>query len=174
MKKVLKALPLVLVFVIVFAVIAVAWRNQEAKMNSIRISSKDEGVGLQIRLYGDDSQPLSQSITIDSTAMELKPCVYNNGTFTNQKGTNVTDNAEYVRAIEIFIQPESSCNLRMSKVQSGDLPVKVIANDIEVTDNTGIAKLNTNGRILTLYFYIDGEEYTEPGTATIDLTLVGA
>lgn len=173
MKKA-RIISLAITLILCISIVGVAWVNQEATMNSIRISSKDEGVGLQIRLYGDDSQPLSQSITIDSTAMELKPCVYNNGTFTNQKGNNVTDNAEYVRTIEIFIQPESSCNLRMTKVQSGDLPVKVIANDIEVTDNTGIAKLNTNGRILTLYFYIDGEEYTEPGTATIDLTLVGA
>lgn len=173
MKKA-RIISLAITLILCISIVGVAWVNQEATMNSIRITSKDDGVTVRIRLYNDDSQPLGNSVTVDATAMELKPCVYQDGGFYNRKGANVTNNEEYVRMIQLFVQPESKCTVRMTKTQEGSLPVHVMANDIEITDNTGIGSVSANGRIVELYFYIDGEEYTEPGTATIDLTLVGA
>ena len=172
MKKFKRVIPFFITFILVISIVAVAWVINTTHVRSIKIKSKDEGVVVNVRLTSESVSP-SQEITVDTDFTELKPCVYENGAFYDSKGNNVSENADYVRQIEIMLQPEKKCNLYATKTVNGDLPVHIVALENEITTDTYLCQLGINGRIMTLCVYIDGEEYTESGTATVELELKG-
>lgn len=172
MKKFKRFLPIFITFILVICIAAVAWVINTTHIRSIKIKSKDEGVVVNVRLASESVSP-STEISVDTDFAELKPCVYENGAFYDSKGNNVSENADYVRQIEIMLHPEKKCNLYATSTVNGTLPVKVVALENEITTNTYLCQLGINGRIMTLCVYIDGEEYTESGSATLELELRG-
>ena len=163
---------LIITFVLAISIVTVAWVLQTAKITSIKFRSANEGVTVMIR-PGDGGE-LTQEMTYSADEYTLKPCVLRgDGYYYNQGGQNVTNNSAYVKQIEVFVKPEKSAAIYATVTTDGTLPMVVRANNEEVTSNTLLGNISGNGQLVTFDFYIDGNEYTEQGTATVEIELRG-
>ena len=168
-KKIKQILPITISLMISATILTAGWIADDAKMNGITISA--EGSGVEVLLKTPDTE-FGQTATVGITA-ELKPCVYKNGKFYDQYNNEVTDNTDYVVSQTIIYQAEKSCSLTASKVVSGSLPCGVVIEDTEVTTDTALFKAATTPRSATVRFYVDGEKFTEGGTANVIVTIHG-
>lgn len=166
-----KFIPIFTAFILAISIVAVAWVINSTHVSAIKIKSAEEGIVVRVRI-GDSEAP-STEISVDSDFTELKPCTFDGNNFKDINGNIVDDNPEYVRTIELYMLPENKCKVYGTLTSDSELPVKLLVYGNEVTENTYIGTLKTSGQTIPLLFYIDGEEYTEPGSATLELTLKG-
>ena len=163
---------LVISLVLALSVITMAWVIQDAKVSSIKFRSVDDGVTVMIR--PGDGGTFSQEMSFSADEINLKPCVLrDDGYFYDSKGQNVTNNNLYVKQIEIFVKPEKSANIYATATTSGVLPMVIRSGNTEVTENTLLGNISSNGQLIHFTFFIDGNEYTQQGEATVEITLRG-
>lgn len=173
MKKLKLIIPIAIAFLLAISIVTIGWLTQEARMTSIKIRSQDSCVGLRIRLTDDSTSQMSNTISVDTDSVALKPCVYADGAFYNASNEVVTTNGQYVRNLSILALPDSACTILASVTVSGNIPIKVMFGDAEITENTVLCTANANGRILEFQLYIDGEEYEQSGSANVEIVLRG-
>lgn len=170
-KKLLKIFPTVLSLLIATTVLVVGWVANDTIMNGITISSS--GSGVQILIKGSESEDFSDTMNVGLNNVELQPSEFKNGKFYDQFGVEVTSDPNYVRSQYIIFQAEKSCRLSASKSVNGSLPVGVVFESTEIGTNTDLVSAGKNPKGATIYFYVDGNKYTEPGTATVNVVLHG-
>lgn len=163
---------LIISLVLGLSVLTMAWVIQDAKVSSIKFRSVDDGVTVMIR--PGDGGAFTQEMSFASDEINLKPCVLrDDGYFYNEKGQNVTNNNLYVKEIEVYIKPEKSANIFATATTSGVLPMVIRSGNTEITENTLLGNISSNGQLTTFTFYIDGNVYTQQGEATVEITLRG-
>lgn len=169
-KKLKLITPTIISLIVGCAVLVCGWVASDSIMNGITITSSGSGVEVLIRT---ENTSFSDTMNVGLNNVELQPCEYKNGTFRDQFGVDVTNNPNYVRSQLIIFQAEKPCKLSATKSVNGDLPVNVVFEDTEVGDNTELTSAGKTAKSGTFYFYVDGNQYTEPGSATVNISLHG-
>lgn len=171
MRKTLqKLLPLLISCMLGFSIVTVAWVVQDANINGITITSATDGVKL---LVSSGSNTYSDTLTFDISDAELIPVKWNEMVFELEDGTVVNGEDGYYLELPISVKSEVECNVSATITIDGDLPIKAAVGTNLITTDTFISKVYPKGTNITLYIWIDGETFTESGSATVSIMLHG-
>ena len=168
MKKRYKALPIIISFILAFSIIAVAWVIQNAKITGIRVKTSG-GIPIKIKLATGDTATDTINLNKDLT---LKPSVYDGNAWTDEAGTVVSNNTEYIYKFSLYATSTEPCDLVATKTVTGDLPLKVVCGGTDIESGTSLGKCNYSMNP-TFYVYVDGESYKGGSEGTVEIELSG-
>lgn len=171
MKKAKRIIPIAITLIISLTVGVLGWVINDATMSGIRITSSKDGVTLRIKLSNDYQATPSDTLNVNMD-LNLKPCRYVDGAFFDEDGNIVNNNNSFVRKFTVQVTPSQRCLITASKEVEGDLPVNVICNEQQIVEGTTLGEA-TNITALTLYFYVDGENFSGSGSSNVTITFHG-
>ena len=126
-----------------------------------RFSNPDE--------VGEDTATDTLNLNKDLT---LKPSVYDGNAWTDEAGTVVSNNTEYVYKFSLYATSTEPCDLVATKTVTGDLPIKVVCGGTDIESGTSLGKCNY-AMNPTFYVYVDGESYKGGSEGTVEIELSG-
>lgn len=174
-RKITRVLPVLISLILAFSIVAIAWVIQESYIRGVYISSVSDGVEVKLKIRGG-AEDFTTDLNLNAADLQLRPCVYTpeNQQFSDENWNYVTQNEEFVKTYELMIRPSETCRIIGAKTVTGDLPIGVVIDGVELTEEgVDIGVIGTPYKIVTLQFYIDGNLATANGTGNVQITLRG-